>query len=50
MFWKLQENVLTDQDLENLTDFIKTTKRFTQFTNVAKFEAAYAQWQGCQYC
>ena len=50
MFWKLQENVLTDQDLENLTDFIKTTKRFTQFTNVAKFEAAYAEWQGCQYC
>jgi len=50
VFWKLQENVLTDQDLENLTDFIKTTKRFTQFTNVAKFEAAYAQWQGCQYC
>jgi len=50
VFWKLQENVLTDQDLENLTDFIKTTKRFTQFTNVAKFEAAYAEWQGCQYC
>lgn len=50
VFWKLQENVLIDQDLENLTDFIKTTKRFTQFTNVAKFEAAYAQWQGCQYC
>jgi hypothetical protein len=24
MFWKLQENVLTDADLENLTDFIKT--------------------------
>ena len=50
MFWKLQENVLTDHDLQDLTDFIKTTKRFTQFTNVAKFEAAYAQWQGCQYC
>ena len=50
VFWKLQENVLTDADLENLTDFIKTTKRFTQFTSVAQFEAAYAQWQGCQYC
>lgn len=50
MFWKLQENVLTDDDLQDLTDFIQTTKRFTQFTNVAKFEADYAHWQGCKYC
>ena len=50
MFWKLQENVLNDHDLQDLTDFIQTTKRFTQFTNVAKFEADYAQWQGCRYC
>lgn len=50
MFWKLQEDILTDQDLQNLTNFIGTTKRFTQFTNVASFEKAYAEWQGCKYC
>ncbi len=50
LFWKLQENVLSDLDLQSLSDFIKTTKRFTQFTNVAKFEEAFARWQGCKYC
>ena len=50
MFWKLQEDILTEQDLQNLTHFIGTTKRFTQFTNVASFEKDYAQWQGCKYC
>ena len=50
MFWKLQENVITDADLDILIAFIRKTKRFTQFTNVADFEAAFAKWQGCRYC
>lgn len=49
MFWPLQENVVTEADLDFLVSFIRKTKRFTQFTNVAEFEAAFANWQGCQY-
>ncbi len=50
MFWKLQENVINNSDLDLLVSFIKETNRFTQFTKVAEFEAAFAKWQGCEYC
>jgi len=50
MFWKLQENVINDSDLDLLVSFIKETKRFTQFTKVAEFETAFAKWQGCRHC
>lgn len=50
MFWKLQENVIYDSDLDILVSFIRETQRFTQFTKVAEFEAAFAKWQGCRYC
>lgn len=49
MFWKLQENVLDQDDFEVLMNFIKTTKRFTQFTKVREFEREFSKWQGCQY-
>ena len=50
MFWKLQENVINDSDLDLLVSFIKETKRFTQFTKVNEFETAFAKWQGCRHC
>lgn len=50
MFWKLQDNVVSDSDLDLLVSFIRHTKRFTQFTKVKDFEAAFADWQGCEYC
>ena len=50
MFWKLQENVVSGSDLDLLVSFIRQTKRFTQFTEVKEFEAAFAKWQGCKYC
>ncbi|MFZ2956809.1 MAG: DegT/DnrJ/EryC1/StrS aminotransferase family protein [Candidatus Ozemobacteraceae bacterium] len=50
MLWKLQENIINNSDLDLLVSFIKETQRFTQFTKVAEFEAAYAKWQGCRYC
>jgi CDP-4-dehydro-6-deoxyglucose reductase, E1 len=49
MFWNLQENVLTDADIGEMVDFIRTAKRFTQSGEVRKFEAAYAEWQGCRH-
>ena len=49
MFWKLQENILDQNDFEALMNFIKTTKRFTQFTRVREFEREFSEWQGCPY-
>jgi CDP-6-deoxy-D-xylo-4-hexulose-3-dehydrase len=49
LFWRLQENVISEADLAGLVDFIQHTKRFTQFTKVKEFEAAYSRWQGCRY-
>lgn len=50
MFWKLQENVISQSDLDLLVSFIRETKRFTQFENVKQFETEFAKWQGCKYC
>ena len=49
MFWKLQENVISDADIQLLIEFIRGTSRFTQFDKVREFEAAHAAWQGCRY-
>jgi len=49
MFWRLQENVISEADLVGLVDFIQHTKRFTQFNKVKEFEAAFSRWQGCRY-
>lgn len=49
MFWKLQEDILEKDDIDSLVDFIKITKRFTQFTKVKEFEEAWSKWQGCKY-
>ncbi len=49
MYWKLQENVLSKEDIEVLVDFIRNTKRFTQFEKVKEFEQKYSQWLGTKY-
>src|ERR1035437_6858639 len=49
MFWRLQENVIGESDLDLLVDFIRTTKRFTQFSKVREYEEAFAAWQGCSH-
>jgi len=49
MYWPLQENVLTEEDLDRLVFFIQNTKRFTQYEQVAAFEAAFSKWQGCEH-
>jgi len=49
MFWKLQENVINEKDLDLLVTFIRQTRRFTQYSKVKEFEEAFANWQGCKY-
>lgn len=50
MYWKLQENVIDETDIEMLIDFIRHTKRFTQFEKVREFEKEYSRWLGTKYC
>lgn len=50
MYWKLQENAISENDLNVLVSFIRQTKRFTQFTKVREFEEAFSKWQNCRYC
>lgn len=47
--WKLQENIIDHPQVGILINFIKTTERYTQFTEVKKFEDAWSKWQGCKY-
>ena len=48
-FWPLQENVISSNERKKLSRFILNTKRFTQFTEVLKFEKDYSKWQNCKY-
>jgi CDP-6-deoxy-D-xylo-4-hexulose-3-dehydrase len=50
MLWKLQENVISNSDINSLVTFIKHTSRFTQFKKVKEFEQRFAEWQNCEHC
>jgi CDP-6-deoxy-D-xylo-4-hexulose-3-dehydrase len=49
MFWPLQENVIFERDINELTNYIRTTKRFTQFEKVRQFEENFSAWEGIQF-
>lgn len=49
MVWKLQEEALSDDDRARLAEFVRVTARFTQYEQVAAFEAEFCVWQGCHY-
>ena len=48
-YWPLQENVISKKERLDLSKFIMNTKRFTQFTEVSKFENSFSKWQKCKY-
>lgn len=47
--WKLQENIIDKSNINTLVNFIRTTKRYTQFKKVREFEKVWSKWQGCKY-
>jgi CDP-4-dehydro-6-deoxyglucose reductase, E1 len=47
--WKLQEDILTHEDLAVLTTFINSTSRFTQHVKVKEFEHDWSGWQGSPF-
>jgi CDP-6-deoxy-D-xylo-4-hexulose-3-dehydrase len=49
MLWPLQENVLSETDIHELTNYIKTAKRFTQFEMVRQFEENFSAWEGAKF-
>lgn len=49
MIWKLQENIVDQENIDTLINFIKSTERYTQFTKVREFEEAWSKWQGRKY-
>ncbi len=49
MYWPLQENVLFETDIHELTNYIKTAKRFTQFEKVRQFEENFSAWEGSKF-
>jgi CDP-6-deoxy-D-xylo-4-hexulose-3-dehydrase len=50
MFWKLQEDALTEADLDALVHFIRSKAQFTQGPRIREFEQAYAKWMGSKFC
>ena len=49
LIWPLQESVLGFQQRKKLSNFVLKTQKFTQSSEVKKFEKNYAKWQGCKY-
>ncbi len=49
LIWKLQENILDENNKKELANFIEITDRFTQFEKVREFEKQWSKWQGCAY-
>ncbi len=48
-YWKLQENIIDKDNTRELINFIRTTKRYTQFEKVKQFENEWSKWEGCKY-
>ena len=47
--WKLQDNILEQNDKTRLSEFFNSTDRFTQFEKVKQFEKKWSEWQGCKH-
>jgi len=49
MYWPLQENFLDNNVINQLCNFIKRNKRFTQFKKVKEFEKKFSKWNNSKY-
>jgi CDP-6-deoxy-D-xylo-4-hexulose-3-dehydrase len=49
LYWPLQEDVIGPDQRKKLSSFVLKAKRFTQSSEVKKFEKDFAKWQGCKY-
>jgi len=47
--WPLMQNNITDIDIDDVIQFLKTKPILTQSTQVAKFETEWSKWLGVSY-
>jgi CDP-6-deoxy-D-xylo-4-hexulose-3-dehydrase len=48
-FWPLMKNTITEQDKQQMIEFIKNTDRFTNGPMVKQFEKVWSDWLGIKY-
>ena len=48
-FWPLMKNIITDEDKDNMIEFIKSTNAFTNGVKVREFENKWSEWLGCKH-
>jgi len=48
-FWPLMKNAITEDDKNQMIDFIKNTDRFTNGPKVRQFEEVWSNWLGVDY-
>ena len=49
MFWPLMKDCITDQDKQDLINFIKTSNRYTNGTKVKELEEQWSKWLGVRH-
>ena len=48
-FWPLMKDAITDEDRNEMIEFIKTTNKFTNGPRVREFEKIWCEWLGVDY-
>ena len=48
-FWPLMKDTITEQDKEQMIDFIRTTEKFTNGPMVRQFEKEWSDWLGVKH-
>ena len=49
MNWPLQKNAVSEEEINLLIKFLKSTDKYTQGEKVKEFEKNWSTWQGCKY-
>ena len=47
--WKLMENIIDEEDINNVISFLQTSDRFTNGPKVIEFEDAWSKWLDVNY-
>ena len=49
MFWPLMKDIITEDDKNEMINFIKTSNRFTNGVKVKEFEEKWSEWLNCKH-
>ena len=48
-FWPLMKDIITEEDKDQMVDFIRSTNRFTNGVKCREFEETWSKWLGCKH-